>query len=78
LTDQGELGPQPGFKVIQDRPALILPNGPPVLGAEATDFLLDGVETCDAFECLTGNRRRAGGSELIKGAADMRPAKGER
>ena len=56
LTDQGELGPQPGFKVINNLPALVLANSTPLVGAEAADVLLDGVESCDAFKRLTGNR----------------------
>ena len=57
LTDQGGLGPQPGFKVINNLPALVLANSTPLVGAEAADVLLDGVESCDAFKRLTGNRR---------------------
>ena len=77
MTDQGEFSPQPGLKVIDDRSASVLADDTPLVSAAATDFLLDGVETSDAFERLAGDRRRARGSEFIEGAADVRPAKGK-
>ena len=33
LTDQGKFGAQPGLEVVNDRPALVLANGTPLLGA---------------------------------------------
>src|SRR5215472_14065518 len=57
LTNQRELGPQPGFEVIENRPAFGLTNGASLIRTKPTDFLLNGVETCDAFERLTGYRR---------------------
>ena len=39
LTDQSELGAQPGFKFIDDRPAPPQPGIAPFLGAAATDSL---------------------------------------
>ena len=77
LADQGELGAQPGFQVINDRPAPVLADGAPLVGAAATDFLLDGIETGDAFERFAGDRRRARGGEFVEAAANMGPAEGE-
>ena len=41
LTDQSELGAQPGLKVINDRSAPVLAHSPALVGAAATDFLFD-------------------------------------
>ena len=71
LTDQSELGPQPRFKVIKDRSALVLAHSAALVRAAATDFLLDGVETGDALERLAGNRRGTRRSELVEAAADV-------
>ena len=74
LADQGELGAQPGFETINDRPAPVLADGAALVGVAAADVLLDGVEFGDAFECLGGNRRRTRGGEFVEAAADMGPA----
>lgn len=57
LADQRELGAQPGFEAIDDRPAPVLADGAPFLGAAAADVILDGVEAGDPFERLAGDRR---------------------
>jgi hypothetical protein len=41
-----------------------LAHGAPLIGAAATDVLLDGIKTCDAFERLAGDRRRASEQDL--------------
>ena len=52
-------------------------DGTPLVGAAATDVLLDGIETSDALERFAGDRRRTGGGEFVEVAADMGPAEGE-
>ena len=74
LTDQSELGAQPGFKFIDDRPAPPQPGVAPFLGAAAADIALDGIESGDAFERLAGDRRRAGRGEFVEASAYMAPA----
>src|SRR5262249_26690549 len=59
LTDQRELGPQPWFEIVENGPAFGLANGAALVSAEPPDVLLDGVETSNTVECLTGNRRWA-------------------
>jgi len=39
LADQGELGAQPGFQVINDRPAAVLADGAALIGIAAADRL---------------------------------------
>jgi hypothetical protein len=77
LTDQGELSSQPGLEVVNDRPAPDLAHRAALVGAAATDFLLDGIEPRDALERFAGDRRRTGRGELVEAAANMGPAEGE-
>ena len=44
LTDQSELGAQPEFKFINDRPAPLQPGVASFLCAAATDIALDGIQ----------------------------------
>jgi hypothetical protein len=47
------------------------PDGrPALLGVAAADVVLDCVKASDAFERLAGDRRRAGGSELVEAPTD--------
>ena len=77
LADQGKLCAQPWLRSSIDRTSSSPSDGAPLLGAAAADVLLDRVEPPDAFERLAGDRRRAGGGELIKPSAHMRPAESE-
>src|ERR1700680_2439908 len=74
LTDQSELGAQPGFKFIDNRPAPPQPGVAPFLGAAATERALEGIELGDAFERLAGDRRRTGRGEFVEASAHMGPA----
>ena len=75
LTDQSELGAQPGLKVINDRPAPVLAHSPALVGAAATDFLFNCIETGDALERFAGDRRGTRRGELVEAAANVGPQK---
>src|ERR1700722_1576768 len=77
LTDQSELGAQPRLKVINDRSAPVLAHSPALVGAAATDFLFDCIETGDALEGFAGDRRGTHRGELVEAAANVGPAEGE-
>ena len=47
-----QLGAQPGLKVINDRSAPVLAHSPALVGAAATDFLFDCIQTGDALETV--------------------------
>src|ERR1700722_18383914 len=77
LADQAELLTQPRFECRDDRPAPLPSGSSSLVGVAATDLVLDPVEVADAFERLAGDRRGAGGGELVEAPADMRPAECE-
>jgi hypothetical protein len=66
LTDQSELGAQPGLKVVNDQPARVLAHSPAFAGVETTDFLFDGIVPRNALEHFAGDRRETGRGELVK------------
>lgn len=51
----------------------MLSDEAPLLGTAAADVLLDGVKRGDVLQRLTGNRRRAKGSEFVEVTPHMRP-----
>ena len=55
----------------------MLPGGATLIGRSAANVGLDRVERRDAGERLRCDRRRAGRSDLVEPATDMRPAEGE-
>src|ERR1700731_3827659 len=55
LADQAEFYAQPLLECVGERPAFLPPDGAPLLGAAATDVLLDGVKFGDVFQRLAGN-----------------------
>src|SRR5271166_5091990 len=77
LANQAELGAKPGFEVVDDRPALLLPKIAPLIGAAATDLALNDIELGNVFERFAGDRRGAGRGELEEAAAHMGPAEGK-
>jgi hypothetical protein len=50
LANQTELGAQPGFELVGDRPALLLADGATLVGGAAADLGFDDVEPGDTFE----------------------------
>jgi hypothetical protein len=62
---------------IDHGPAFFLAHGAALLGRATADFAFDSVQLADPLKRLRGNRRRAGGCQLVEGAPHMRPAKGE-
>jgi hypothetical protein len=62
------------LECIGERPAFLLPDDTPLLGAAATDVLLDGVKFGDVPERLAGNGRGARRGEFVELAPHMRPA----
>src|SRR5713226_8961750 len=59
LADQAEFCAQPLLECVGERPAFLLPGDAPLLGATATDVLLDGVKFGDMLERLARNGRGA-------------------
>ncbi len=47
------------------------------IGLKAADLGLDGVERLDPIQDFAGDRRGAGGGQLIEAPADVGPAEGE-
>jgi len=77
LADRGELGAQPGLQRLDHRQGPVLTGGATGIGLKAPDLGLHGVERLDAIEGLAGDRRGAGGGQLVEAPADMGPAEGE-
>src|ERR1700722_14293354 len=77
LADQAELGAKPGFELIENGLAVLLPMRTSLIGAAGPGLGLDGVEFNDAFERRAGDRRGTVDRELIEAAADMSPTEGE-
>ena len=73
LADQAEFCAQPLLECIGERPAFLLPDDTPLLGAAATDVLLDGVKFGDVPERLAGNGRGARRGEFVELAPHTRP-----
>jgi hypothetical protein len=57
--DAGELLLEPGLERQHERLAARLSDGAALIGAAASDRLLDGIEGGDARKRLAGDRRRA-------------------
>ena len=70
-------GAQPGLQRVDHRPAAVLADGAALLGRAAADVGLHRVELADALERLRGDRRRAGGGQLVEAPTHMAPAEGE-
>jgi hypothetical protein len=49
LADELQLGTQPRVQVVDDRPALLLPDRTSLLGGAAADHALDRIELCNAL-----------------------------
>lgn len=73
LADQGELRAELSFEGFRQRPALLLPDEAALLGAAATDFLLNGVELGDVLEHLACNGRGTGCGKFVEVTPHMRP-----
>src|SRR6266550_1003177 len=64
LADEVELATQPGFELVEDGFALLLPNGTAFGGIAAADLLFDGIEISDARQQLAGDGCRTGCGKL--------------
>jgi hypothetical protein len=77
LADQSELGAQPGFKGVDQRPALLLSREAALFRAAAADFFLDRVDGGDVLQRLAGDGCRAGCREFVEVPPHVHPAECE-
>ncbi|ANW02768.1 hypothetical protein LMTR13_23965 [Bradyrhizobium icense] len=61
---QRERCPEPPLDGSHQRLTFLLPKETALLGATATDVLLDGIELCDMLERLARNGRRTRGGKF--------------
>lgn len=76
LTDRRELFARRGFEGIDDRAALLLPNGAPLIRAASSQVFLDSIEDLDPLERLHRDRCHVRRSKFVEAATRMRPAEG--
>src|SRR3546814_8297618 len=70
--DAGTGGDEPGVELVDQRTASLLSDSEALLGRIPSDFLLDGVDSGDALQCIL--RYRSIAARIHKLAAQMGPA----
>ena len=75
--DTLQLFGQPDAHRLDQRPATLLTYRSAVLGMQATELGLDGVEFGNAPQGFRSQRRLGGDMDVVELAPDMRPAEGE-